>query len=304
MTCGSSSNLTSFAPGNRVDSDLSYVSFDMMPRWAIRPGDSMCMDVRRVPAGVGWARQAARRSPNWSQRGEEWSVAWGTSEAQWFGCLLPRLRQFLPSHNVVEIAPGHGRWTRFLTRMCSQYYGVDVSSTCIEFCQSKFTDTNVKVFVNDGMDLSMIGDNTIDVVFSFDSLEHVEKEVLEAYIPQILGKLRKQGVAFIHHSNMKALGELNVGDRARSVDASVVHEIVETSGAHVMRQEIIKWDSFAGLDCLTMFSRQGDYDGDATTVINNDFMTEAANIRTYIAPWSFAKQGTELTILRVYPWRI
>lgn len=238
---------------------------------------------------VSWNKTNWETNYNWSQLGEEWSAAWGSSDAQWFGTLLPRLRQFLPSGSVLEIAPGHGRWTKFLLNMSSQYYGVDVSNTCVEHCKKRFPGSGAQFFANDGTDLSMIADGSIDLVFSFDSLVHAEREVLEAYIPQVLSKLRKDGVAFFHHSNMAALVPLNVGDRARSVDAAVVYDIVRRAGGHALRQEIIKWDSYAALDCLTLFARNTDYAGSSEPVINNEFMAEAANCKAYIQPWNFRK---------------
>ena len=55
---------------------------------------------------VIWNKANWEKHYNWSQRGEEWSAAWGSSEAQWSGTLLPRLRQFLPTKSVLEIAQG------------------------------------------------------------------------------------------------------------------------------------------------------------------------------------------------------
>ena len=86
---------------------------------------------------------------------------------------------------------------------------------------------------------------------------------------------------------MKALGDLNVGDRARSVDASVVYEIVKRSGGSTMRQEIIKWDSYSKLDCLTIFGRSNGYADVPNAVVNDDFMVEASNCKTTIDPWRF-----------------
>jgi hypothetical protein len=65
---------------------------------------------------------------DWSSSGEEWSAAWGSSASQWYGCLLPRIRSFLPAKRVLEIAPGYGRWTQYLLPWTGQYDGVELSS--------------------------------------------------------------------------------------------------------------------------------------------------------------------------------
>ena len=40
----------------------------------------------------------------WTQQGEEWSSTWGGSEAQWHGAILPRIRAFIPTDTILEIA--------------------------------------------------------------------------------------------------------------------------------------------------------------------------------------------------------
>jgi len=39
-------------------------------------------------------------------------------------------------------------------------------------------------------------------VFSLDSLDHAEGDVMEAYLGQLAHKLTPNGVGFIHHSNL------------------------------------------------------------------------------------------------------
>jgi cyclopropane fatty-acyl-phospholipid synthase-like methyltransferase len=39
-----------------------------------------------------------------------------------------------------------------------------------------------------------------DFVFSFDSLVHVESDVIENYLTQLAKKLKPNGIGFIHHS--------------------------------------------------------------------------------------------------------
>jgi ubiquinone/menaquinone biosynthesis C-methylase UbiE len=113
------------------------------------------------------------KSYDWSRAGEEWSREWGSSYMQWHGTLLPRMRAFLPAASVLEIAPGHGRWTRFLKDFCSRLSIVDLSATCIEACRRRFAGaSNISYFVNDGRSLDMVPDGSVDFIFSFDSLVH------------------------------------------------------------------------------------------------------------------------------------
>ena len=184
-------------------------------------------------------------SYDWSDCGEEWSAFFGDSETQWYGTLYPRLHNFLDcSHtkSVLEIAPGFGRWTRFLLDKCDNYTGIDLSEKCIAHCKNIFDKG--EFHCNDGLSLDLIPDNSIDFCFSFDSLVHAEKSVMESYIPQIINKLTKNGVAFIHHSNFYACrfkAKTNNAWRAVDVSGEIVHQLIKDNAGKLIMQENFPW---------------------------------------------------------------
>src|SRR3984957_21138533 len=118
-----------------------------------------------------WNRVRWNDEHPWPESGDEWSAGWGGPRAQWYGTIFPRIARWLPAARVLEIAPGFGRWTQFLLRQCDELYGVDLNPKCIQRCVQRFSAYNRAHFVqNDGFSLGMVADNTIDLVFSFDSL--------------------------------------------------------------------------------------------------------------------------------------
>lgn len=158
---------------------------------------------------------------SWASAGEEWSGPWGSSEAQWWGALLPRLHAFVPASRILELGPGYGRWTQYLRHMCDELVLVDLAENCIEACRARFeSNPGIKYHVNDGRTLPMIADHSIDLAFSFDSLVHAEADALESYAVELARVLRTNGIGFIHHSNMaeltsKAARARRVPDRLR-----------------------------------------------------------------------------------------
>jgi SAM-dependent methyltransferase len=119
----------------------------------------------KVPE-LEWNNAVWGESYDWAAAGEEWSATWGGSEAQWFGSLYPRLHRVLPAKRVLEIAPGFGRWTKFLVRVCDSYVGIDLSGKCVEACQSTFAAADHARFVkNDGLSLGE-ANGSFDFVFS------------------------------------------------------------------------------------------------------------------------------------------
>jgi SAM-dependent methyltransferase len=225
---------------------------------------------------------------DWKTGGEEWSEVWGGSEPQWFGSLYPRLHRFLPTGNLLEIAPGFGRWTKYLIPNTARYIGVDLSQVCVDACRRIFCNVRHATFVkNDGLSLPGIENSSCDLVFSFDSLVHADFDVMQAYIPEILRVLSPNGVAFIHHSNLLAfhgsLGQPHA--RSLTVSADNVARAVELAGGSVLIQEVINWGSEHTHDCLTLFGRWS-ANSKPVRVDNPRFMDEALIVRDFQALWS------------------
>jgi SAM-dependent methyltransferase len=238
---------------------------------------------------------------DWSQEGDEWSSAWGDTEALWHGALLPRIHSFVPTGTILEIAPGYGRWTQYLKDLCERLVIVDLTPGCIDHCRRRFADaSNIEYHVNDGRSLDMVEDGTIDFAFSFDSLVHAESDVLEAYLTELVRKLAPDGVGFLHHSNIGAYGLLTklahavpgrtvgplvrrgalinvVAWRAESVTADSVAEQCARAGLACVGQEKINWEAGRYLiDALTMVTRPGSRWERPREVIGNPFFTSEA----------------------------
>ena len=251
---------------------------------------------------ASWDRDYA-----WPQQGDEWSVAWGGPDMQWYSTLLPRLHLYLPAANILEIAPGFGRWTTYLKDRCEHLTVVDLSEKCIEACQERFANsTHISYFVNDGKDLSMLTERTFDLVFSFDSLVHAEAEIFEAYLPQLARVLKPDGVGFIHHSNSgsyrsllsfserfrwRRLGwplrklkviELSTHWRSLSMTSERFEEIAAATNLACISQETVDWDTSKHLliDCISVFTPRGSkYERPNRRYSNVGFMTEVKNTR-------------------------
>ena len=236
---------------------------------------------------------------NWTNQGDEWSVAWGGPSMQWYGTILPRIKSYIPSNRILEIACGYGRWTQYLKDFCKNLVVIDISSKCIQACKERFSEcSHIEYHVTDGTTLDMIPDSSVDFVFSFDSQVHSGESVMKAYIRQLQRILTDGGVAFIHHSN---LGEYNgVYSRIRkvpklegilmmfgvlekqlhwrdfSVDAKKVERFAEQNGLRCLSQEIIPWGTKRMLiDCISTIARNNSSVNSGNRIFRNRrFMEE------------------------------
>jgi SAM-dependent methyltransferase len=250
---------------------------------------------------------------DWSDRGDEWSRWWGGTPALWNGGLLPRIHAFVPAPTVLEIAPGFGRWTQYLRQLADRLVIVDLAQQCIDSCRERFADAhNIEYHVNDGRSLEMVEDDSVDFAFSFDSLVHVESDVLDAYLEQLARKLKPDGVGFIHHSNvgtLRAAARLahrtperlrrRLVDRgllldiyawrAESVTAAGFAARCEAVGLACIGQETISWEHGPFLmDCLSTFTPRGSrWDRPRVTTRNPFFGAEGRRMRRQYARSAF-----------------
>jgi len=180
---------------------------------------------------------------------------------------------------------------------CENLIVIDLSAKCIEACKERFdADSNITYYVNDGTSLEMIADDSIDFVFCYDSLVHAEDKVIKGYINQLARKLTRNGVGFIHHSNIgeyaayfsrirkipRGVGVLNrlglieykTHDRAFSMTAEKFKGFAEEAGMQCTSQEIINWDTKRLIDCYSAFTKEGSRRAKPTEIIRNDKFTK------------------------------
>jgi SAM-dependent methyltransferase len=221
---------------------------------------------------------------DWSQRGDEWSDAWGGVSYQWWVTLFSRIQGFVPAGRILEIAPGYGRWTHYLRDLCDELVAVDVAQTAVAHCRERFAgDEHVSVHVNDGTSLAIAEDRSIDLTFSFDSLVHAERDVIAGYLKEFARVLAADGVAFIHHSNMGSYerGTYDPHDihwRATSVSAELVERCARSEGLRCVSQETVCWGQERLLnDCFSVITRAGSrWDREPEVAANMDFLQEIA----------------------------
>jgi SAM-dependent methyltransferase len=225
----------------------------------------------------------------WIAAGEEWSEPWGGSAAQWFGSILPRIQVALPAETILEIGSGFGRWSHYLRQHCQQLHLVDPDPQCMDACRGRFgADAGLSYDLNQGDSLAMVPDGSLDFVFSFDSLVHVRRQTIETYLGQLEAKLKPNGLAFIHHSNLGDYAasllrrarkrKIRAADHQRDPEmtANLFGELSEQNGLKVVTQELVNWRGRRLIDCFSFLARKGSKWKEARRPFRNrDFMLEA-----------------------------
>jgi 2-polyprenyl-3-methyl-5-hydroxy-6-metoxy-1,4-benzoquinol methylase len=226
---------------------------------------------------------------DWNKRGEEWSESWGSTEHLWYGTILPRINKLVPAPVILEIAPGGGRCTQYLLNLTEKLIVVDISEKCINTCKERFKFfSNIEYYVNDGKSLGMLQDNSIDFVFSWESMIHVESDALYSYFQYISQKLKPGGRGFIHHSNIGAYKNQKAGKllvtnhywRAESVSAKLVRQFCHELGLTCISQEMVNWKERILNDCFTVIEKTATAPENITEIVENrEFMNELNHLK-------------------------
>lgn len=190
----------------------------------------------------------------WTNGGHEWSGPFGTTEKLWNEHLFETIKPFR-GKKILEIAPGFGRITQFLSILAGELVVVDLNANCIEATRSKLGNHVSEYFVNDGKSLSDIKDNSQDLVFSYDSFVHMHANVIEEYIKESSRVLVSGGCGLIHHSWFLGGEETsfdNIAGRS-NMTPEIFKDMVESNGMEIISQNPIQF--FKTTDIISFYRK-------------------------------------------------
>jgi ubiquinone/menaquinone biosynthesis C-methylase UbiE len=195
----------------------------------------------------------------WNIDGHEWSKSFGTTENLWNNEIFEKIKEFR-GKKILEIAPGFGRITQFLSILAGELIVVDLNPLCIEKTREKLKNHVLAYFVNDGKSIPKVRDNSQDLVFSFDSFVHMHANVTEEYIKEIHRVLKPGGHSFIHHSwyyGGEDTSFSNIAGRA-NMTPEQFKELVNLYGMEIITQDVIQFEPsglWNGTDCISIFKK-------------------------------------------------
>jgi ubiquinone/menaquinone biosynthesis C-methylase UbiE len=189
----------------------------------------------------------------WSKDGDEWSgqaKQCGVPYERWKASLIANMiAPFInPKAQVLEIAPGHGRWTEHLLAGSGHVTVVDISPTCLSYCRTRFQQAaNIDYFLTTGHQLPRYIDDKIDFVWSYDSFVHMDRSVIAGYLGEIKRVLKIGGTSVLHHAGIENLDahvqSEHPGWRSQ-MNADVMRQLAEEAGLEVISQ-FVYWDEEA-----------------------------------------------------------
>ena len=115
---------------------------------------------------------------------------------------------FVIGKDVLDIACGEGYGTFLLSSNASEVIGVDISQECIEHASKRYAQLSEKIrFIEGAMQAIPLADESVDVVVSFESLEHISSDDQTRFIREVGRVLRPGGLLFVSTPNTAIYGE-------------------------------------------------------------------------------------------------
>ncbi|HHX60831.1 MAG TPA: class I SAM-dependent methyltransferase, partial [Epulopiscium sp.] len=101
---------------------------------------------------------------------------------------------------VLDAACGEGYGTDILSQHAKKVYGIDISVKAIEEAKIKYINSNIE-FKEASIAKLELPDDSIDVVVSFETIEHVGEEIQEEFLKEINRVLKTDGLLVISTPN-------------------------------------------------------------------------------------------------------
>ena len=196
----------------------------------------------------------------WEDGGHEWSGPFGTTENLWNKEIFNTIKEFR-GKKILEIAPGFGRLTQFLSILASELVVIDLNPLCVQKTKEKLGNHVLAYLVNDGKSLTGVRDNSQDLVFSYDSFVHMHANVSEEYVKEIYRVLKPGGHAFIHHSWIYQGSDNSFENSAgrANMTPEIFKSFVENNNMEIISQNPIKFNAlngWDGTDCISFFVKK------------------------------------------------
>ncbi len=109
--------------------------------------------------------------------------------------------QFVKGKIVLDIACGSGYGSNELFKAgAEKVIGVDISRETIKYCQKKYSNEYIDFVVGDVTKIP-IEDNSVDVVVSFETIEHIDEKSQKKFLEEISRVSKSDGIFIVSTPN-------------------------------------------------------------------------------------------------------
>ena len=190
----------------------------------------------------------------WAREGDEWdgqARVCGVPYDAWKTGIVARYRPlFAGAGTILEIGPGHGRWSDVFIEHAGVLVLCDISPNCLDACRHRLAGRGrLRTHLTDAADLPADLTRAVDAVWSYDCLVHVGPEEFRRYVAEIARVLRPGGAAVLHHADRPQPGLMSSVARLLARRRRQAPNAPDDHGwrSDVSRRDVRRWATAAGL---------------------------------------------------------
>ncbi|SDG41758.1 glycosyltransferase [Desulfosporosinus hippei] len=109
---------------------------------------------------------------------------------------------------VVDAASGEGYGSDILAHWATTVYGIDISDEAVMQAKQKYTQENLH-FIKASIESIPLEDNSVDVVVSFETIEHIDEATQRVFLKELKRVLKKTGVLIISTPNKEVYSDMS-----------------------------------------------------------------------------------------------
>jgi Methyltransferase domain len=151
-------------------------------------------------------------------------------------------------HDAVEIGPGGGRWTRYLTGFRT-LAAVDYHPELLDELRRNFgKHRNIRFIKNNGTDFPGLHPQSIDYVYSFGTFVHLDFNLIEEYLDSLKAIIKPTANVVIQYSDKtKIMSRLNEGfsdntpARMRAAVHAAGYRILEEDTTSLWHSSVVRF---------------------------------------------------------------
>ena len=114
------------------------------------------------------------------------------------------LENIVRGKTVLDIASGSGYGTNAISNYADKVFGVDVDQDAVKYAQKNYTNSKIEFLKGDGRDIPL-PDNAVDIVVSFETIEHIED--YGHFVKEVKRVLKADGLFVLSTPNDKEFPE-------------------------------------------------------------------------------------------------
>lgn len=153
-----------------------------------------------------YARMWRARNPRLAHIGDEWTGEHaGAAKTVDEYCQLIEARYIVPyispDDSVMEIGVGGGKTAALLKTHCGDLTCCDISAEMLKATRERLGDDHTRYVKLGGITLTGVRPRSVDVLFCFDTMVHMEPRDIFNYLTQAPRLLRNKRTCILHHTN-------------------------------------------------------------------------------------------------------